>query len=232
MPTDLLHTVREILRRATGERVYDWSTFSDRPVGALDITSFTGERNEGGWRGYAGSAMERRWSDIFTIDVFLSSQRPSTIIELGTGIGAFSAYLATYAYVNGAAFHTFDSHLKAAPSKRSNQRALRLVRAIGGKTHRRDIFEASSQAFIKGLIARGGSVFLYCDNGDKPREVQLFAPALKTGDTLGVHDYGSEIHERDFSGLLGTHLTPWEPQLFERLSSSNRIFVRASAAPT
>jgi hypothetical protein len=224
----MLSALAERVRRAAAPiSIYDWSTFCDRPVEALDAASVSGDRDQGGWRAYAGAAMERRWSDIFTIDVFLARHRPSIIIELGTGSAAFSCYLATYAYMNGAAFHTFDSHRKSAPSKRSNYRALKLVRTLGGKVHHRDIFESSTTALIRGLIASKPPVFLYCDNGDKPREVRTFAPALKPGDFVGVHDYGSEIVAADLEGLAGGALRPWNPALFETLSSSNRIFQRA-----
>jgi hypothetical protein len=215
----------ETLRRATGARTtHDWSTFSDRPVESLGPASMHGERPDGGWRAYAGTAIERKWSDIFTIDVFLARERPLVIIELGTGSGAFSCYLATYAHLNGASFHTFDSHHKTAPTKRANYRALQLVRKIGGRSYRRDIFTPESKTFIQSLIRQDRSVFLYCDNGDKAREVRTFAEDLKPGDFIGVHDYGFEVHERDLVSLVGASLEPWHPEFFERLSSSNRVF--------
>lgn len=215
----------EAVRRASGTRsTYDWSIFCARPVETLTPASLTGERPEGGWRGYAGAAIERKWTDIFTIDVFLTSQRPSLIIELGTGSGAFSCYLATYAHLNGARFCTFDSHRRSAPTKRPNYRALRLIRRLGGRVHHRDIFDPSTRQLIRSLITRAPSVFVYCDNGDKPREIHTFVDDLKEGDFVGVHDYGSEIHERDLSGLLDTSLSRWNPDFFSGLSSSNRIF--------
>lgn len=227
----LRRAVGDAWRRAVGAgTTYDWSTFCDRPVEQLALTSLFAERPAGGWRAYAGTAMERKWSDIFTIDVFLADQRPSLIVELGTGTGAFSCYLATYAYLNGARFCTFDSHLKSVPTKRSNERAMRLIRKLGGEMHRRDIFHSATQRFIRRLIQRGPRAFLYCDNGNKAREVQTFVGDLKDGDFIGVHDYGSEIHESDLAPFVGTTLRPWNATFFEGLQSSNRIYQKTNDA--
>jgi len=51
--------------------------------------------------------------------------------------------------------------------------------------------------------------FLYCDDGDKPREVQTFAPWLRPGDVIGCHDWGKEIGPADVQSVLPP--TEWEP---------------------
>lgn len=35
--------------------------------------------------------------------------------------------------------------------------------------------------------------FLYCDNGNKGMEIVMYAPYLKSGDLLGVHDWNVEV---------------------------------------
>ena len=53
-------------------------------------------------------------------------------------------------------------------------------------------------------------VLVYCDDGDKPKEVQLYAPILRPGDVLGVHDLGSEIQESDLPTEGWMRVTgPW-----------------------
>jgi hypothetical protein len=51
-------------------------------------------------------------------------------------------------------------------------------------------------------------VFVYCDNGNKPQEVKLFAPRLRPGDVIGCHDIGKELKPEDLL-LLTVGFTPW-----------------------
>lgn len=34
-----------------------------------------------------------------------------------------------------------------------------------------------------------GAVYVFCDGGNKPNELETFSPALKLGDVISVHDY-------------------------------------------
>ncbi len=48
---------------------------------------------------------------------------------------------------------------------------------------------------------------LYCDNGNKPLEVETFAPALRAGDFLAVHDLGTEIFPENIPSSFIERLT-------------------------
>ena len=222
-----LRSPLEAARRLLGYRrvVYDAAIFIDRPVSALGLASMHAERPEGGWRGYGGVAIERKWADIFTIDVLLTTERPALIVELGTGSGGFSCYLATYAYLNGVRFHTFDLHEKGGVTKRRNDRSLRFVKQCGGSVHRRNVFDPATVALIGRLVSRGGKAFIYCDNGDKPREIRTYLGPLKTGDLLGVHDFGSEVSDAAVAPMLEAGVCRhWNRGFFEATASSNRVF--------
>ena len=182
------------------------------------------EKDQGGWRSYVGVIMERKWSDFFTMEVLLSQARPRTVIELGTGAGAFAAYLAAYAYIAGARFATFDTHQKGGVTKRVNHRSLALVRQLGGRYYDRDVFAPATRTQIARLVARPGIALIYCDNGDKARELRTYIGCLKAGDFIGVHDYNSEIFPRDLEPLLaGGRCVLWHEPLCERTGSSNRF---------
>jgi cephalosporin hydroxylase len=187
------------------------------------------EKDRGGWRSYAGVIMERKWSDFFTMEILLAHARPRTIVELGTGAGAFAAYLAAYAYIARARFATFDTHRKGMVSKRVNHRSLALVRQLGGRYYDRDVFAPATRAQIGRLVARPGIALIYCDNGDKPRELRTYVDCLKPGDFIGVHDYNSEILPRDLEPLLAAgRCVVWQEAVCERSGSSNR-FLRVVA---
>jgi hypothetical protein len=48
--------------------------------------------------------------------------------------------------------------------------------------------------------------FIYCDGGDKPKELHLYAPVARPGDVIAVHDYGTydraEISPTRAEGIL------------------------------
>lgn len=49
---------------------------------------------------------------------------------------------------------------------------------------------------IKRLLTSQGRKFLYCDNGNKTAEINLYAKYLQKGDGLGVHDYFDGMKDR------------------------------------
>jgi len=168
--------------------------------------------------------MARPWVDVQTIEHFLSEKWPVTVIELGTGTGAFSVYLATYCWFNGFSFHTFDTHkLSDLPFHEMNGRCVEAVSRLDGNYHREDVFSTEISDFIRDIVrASDGPALLYCDNGDKPREIKEYKDALRIGDFLGVHDFGFEVTEEDVPDNFS------HPSLFEDLGSTNRILERVS----
>lgn len=99
-----------------------------------------------------------------------------SIVELGTYHGGFSAFLAAQAHYRGMRFTTFDVV--------SPGRDIPWFSQV-------NIFDSPEWVH---LACEPRPTLLYCDNGSKPTEVQLFAPTLLTGDILAVHDWGTEIY--------------------------------------
>lgn len=65
-----------------------------------------------------------------------------------------------------------------------------------------DNFHPDTIALIKAWLAQGGGKrFIYCDGGNKPAEFDLWAPFLRPGDVIGVHDLHKEIMEEHFVGI-------------------------------
>ncbi|RLF27730.1 MAG: hypothetical protein DRN14_05040 [Thermoplasmata archaeon] len=110
------------------------------------------------------------------------------VVELGTGTGGLSLFLYLQQVVRGGRFVTFD---KCAPSP--------ILKRIGVDVRICDIFREVDS--IQRILQNHRS-FLYCDNGDKVREVTTFAPHLTPGSVLGVDDWGFEITEDDVSDVL------------------------------
>lgn len=61
-----------------------------------------------------------------------------------------------------------------------------------------DCFSDLVKAQIGEIIHNAeGPVLLFCDNGDKPREILEYSPMLRSGDFIAVHDYGTEVQQSD-----------------------------------
>jgi hypothetical protein len=103
----------------------------------------------------------------------LTLVRPCGLVELGTGSGVFSSWLAERVKW----FATLD------------------IRELNPQTpgfHRLNVWEDEDE--IVALMAAAPRPFvLFCDDGNKALEVAKYAPALRVGDYLAVHDFGTEV---------------------------------------
>lgn len=126
-----------------------------------------------------------RWEDTVLIRDVLRERRPPVAVELGTERGGFAALLAGELAAWGGRVLSVDHRMPRD-----------LAHALTAKYENLQLLEASILAVPDGVVAhwitRPGAC-LYCDNGSKHREVEMYAPFLSSGGLLGVHDYGTEV---------------------------------------
>lgn len=128
-------------------------------------------------------------------DKVLRATQFRRIIELGTANGNFSLYLYLWCIGRGADFYTMD----IMKSWHNGNRILKDKLDFESHFYNIDIFE--KQEDIKTLIQGEGKTILICDNGNKIKEFKTFAPMLKAGDLISVHDWDTEISEVDTRGI-------------------------------
>ena len=129
----------------------------------------------------------------------LRKVRFKTFIDIGTYNGNFSYYLLLFCKERGAEFYSYDI------LDHKNKR-------IAGHFQKLDVFKNENE--IGALIRQESISVVFCDGGDKVREVQTFSQYLKPGDIIAVHDYGKEVFLKDIpSGLTMIHvdLIEWNP---------------------
>jgi hypothetical protein len=126
------------------------------------------------------------------------------IIELGTWMGGFSFYLAAQANIRGMEFCTYDSIEHFDPDKRP-QGFLK-----------KDIFANIEEI---GELISSAPCALFCDNGNKPREVKTFAPYLTSDSILIVHDWMTEFMDTDIPDYMEELYTDFS----ESLNSMSRV---------
>lgn len=131
---------------------------------------------------HKGHHCQHRSDDFPVIAKIVGEHRPITVVELGTDEGGFSAFLADLVRPWGGEVWTFDIARKFRSSLLFQFGNLRFEQA--------DVL--TKNPAVVSLIERD-AILLYCDNGNKQREVELYAHHLRQGSVLGVHDYNTEI---------------------------------------
>lgn len=159
-----------------------------------------------------GIPVSQTWGDLMLWERFLNATHPAHLIELGTGRGGLSLFLALQCMNRGINFVTLDSvnwQPLAGPLY-----ALANVKYVQG-----DSIE-SGRALVAEAQRLGGAVALFCDAGDKPREYRELIGMLRPGDFIAVHDWGNEIHPADITGPVAM----WDKDVCERTGSITRWF--------
>lgn len=158
---------------------------------------------------WCGQPTLQRWTDLILWELVLND-RPDLrgILELGTWQGGMSSYLQTQATRRGMRFATIDVEPPPRPP-------------IGFVCF--DLTAPTARSVVRSLLPKPG--VLFCDNGDKPREVREFCRLLERGELLVVHDWDREIGDQDVEDLP---ITPafeelWRHELAECWSA---VFVR------
>lgn len=139
--------------------------------------------------------------DLVFLKYFLSNVIIDHIIELGTGYGESSRLFSQYAPTV-----TFDIVDK------------RLFKSTPAAFVKLDILNEPWPVFD--LIVASGRVMLFCDNGDKPREFDLFAPYIRPGSFILVHDFPKEIN---YDHILPVMNRCYLGPVFEKESLASRI---------
>ena len=130
---------------------------------------------------FGGIKAAQIWADFFLWEGLLNDQRFHAIIELGTWQAGFSWWLWAQTQARKQSFWTFDAIVPDNPPP--------------GFT-KLDVF--AEVASITTIFRQVEPLVLFCDNGNKPREIQTFAPLLKHEDSLiVVHDWETEIGPDD-----------------------------------
>lgn len=185
---------------------------------------------------HKGHHCQHRCDDFPSIAAILATHQPLVVVELGTDEGGFSGWLADLVAPWGGYVFTFDIKKKWKPTLLSDFPNLRYTEA--------DVL-SGIHPLVAALVSEPRA-FLYCDNGNKQREVELYAPFLREGSLLGVHDYNTEIrgawvephvaalgYKPERHDLMEALRNEWYPEPMTRIWRRERVVDRVvvPAAP-
>lgn len=160
---------------------------------------------------FGGVTCAQFWIDFILWENLLNDRAGHVgIMEIGTWQGGFSLFLEAQARARSMGFVTYD--------------AVEPDRPIPGFV-RRDVF-AEVDAVVEDAFALGEGmpIVLFCDGGNKPRELATFPQLMPAGSTFVVHDWGTETLPKDVPEGLVEMYGDW----CDTVGSITRVF-RAAA---
>ena len=141
------------------------------------------------------------------------------IIELGTSWGGFTVLL--HEALPDAEIHTFDNENNRTPNYAwFNQHTKNIT---FHKPH--DVLTNRDKTVVN-LLKRSEHKLLYCDNGDKLKEVRIYSGFLNSGDILGAHDYGKEYKPWQMDNLLEKDFEPYYHEIIAEAGGTSRFWRR------
>lgn len=158
---------------------------------------------------FAGVPMAQYWVDLIVWEGLLNENpHVNGVVEIGTFKGGFSLYLAAQCQARGIFFRTYDVF----PPE---------VRVPGFV--KIDVFAQAEE--VGRHMERHDPVILFCDGGNKGRELRTFVKYLSPFSLIVVHDWETEFLRSDVPDNVEFIYEPW---LLD-LGSPSRVFRVKSA---
>lgn len=172
---------RETLQKNTDYRdgaYKKWILETKQPPGMMEIYA----------QHLFGAVMGQTFPVLFIFEWILNFYPIKYIVEIGTGTGGLSAFLQLQANIRGLDFVTYDA-LNRFKDKGNTLAANPPINLAKHINHQKmNIFEQPTIDEISAVLKKHVAL-VYCDNGDKPKEMKTFAPFLKPGSIIGTHDW-------------------------------------------
>jgi hypothetical protein len=145
------------------------------------------------------------WWQIPYLLTLVETYKVETFIEIGVLNGGIGTFLATRcAFVPN--FKWIGVEL--VPDL-VDDRFIRYMKSMSNENELiiGDAFTGEIQERINNYIKdTKGRACIFCDNGNKPREIKEYSKFIRTGDIICVHDYPGEIGNNDLEFLKYNHL--------------------------
>jgi hypothetical protein len=146
---------------------------------------------------FLGQAAAQFYIDFYIWELFFLQYKIKNMVELGTGQGAGSLFFLLQSIQKDFYFNTFDINT---PGYLTSPLAKLLC--FEDHFYQGNIWEDQNDRIIYLLSNDNYPTLLYCDNGTKAKEADIFGRYLKPDDYLVIHDWGTEVTRGDISDLL------------------------------
>lgn len=158
----------------------------------------------------AGVPTSLTWYDVGAIVHTIQAARVEIVVEIGVEQGGLAALLLAACY--------FAMPHYGIPPLRQYFGVDIALHTLADSVHERypdrfleaDAWDAATVARVAQEIAPYNRALIFCDGGDKPKDLRTYAAIARPGDLLLAHDYGNEYTDAAFVDLPPTleRLTP------------------------
>ncbi len=173
----------------------------DSPMKVLDLCQIN--------KRFMGGGMSQSYSALYFFEYYIEHYGFEYIVEIGTQKGALSLFFANMAAVTERFFFdTFDIS--------DEDYYDRSVEGVGHwfreickispycNFFRWDIFSKGAMSRIQ-IESEDKKTLIFCDGGDKVREMDIYGGILKPGDHIILHDWQSEVFADHIAAILEKH---------------------------
>lgn len=158
---------------------------------------------------FGGIPCAQWWCDLLLWEALLNENpQVKAIVEIGTWQGGFSWFLWAQTQARGLEFQTYD----AQDPDREPPGFIRL-----------DVWREVDE--LRDSLPEWGPIVLFCDGGNKPRELKTFPPFCAPGSVFVVHDWGTETLQKDVPDFLEEVYGEY----CDSIGSASRVFKMAGS---
>ena len=139
-----------------------------------------------------GVSTSLTWYDVGALLTLIPSFGVRCVLEIGVEHGGLAALLLAYSTHTGIVYRGIDISLAS---------LAHTVRGQASIVERDAWAQATVDEVARWLAEMPAPALIICDGGDKPKELRLYAPLLRTGDIIVGHDYHNEYVDDALTGL-------------------------------
>ena len=135
-----------------------------------------------------GVSTSLTWYDVGALLLLIQMFDVRTILEIGVEHGGATALFASLCRYTGRTYRGIDITLNALSHA--------VIEHDGANLYQRDAWAQDTiDELAAWLHTQAAPCLIFCDGGDKPKELHLYASILRSGDVLVGHDYHNEYTE-------------------------------------
>lgn len=163
---------------------------------------------------FLGQLMQHNYRLYFILDEVFKIHKFERIVEIGTGHGALTTYLALWGIKQGSKVLTLDFKPEAASE---------FLKKLGVITITGDEYSDDVRRLMIKFIG-DKKTFLICDGGAKQDEFDYWAVRLPSGSVIAAHDLNVEFGEKNINPIALKRVSPILEDRWMEMNSQIAIY--------